>query len=82
MRNGKTYWLDEPRNVTKVFYTLVAVCALLLVADPLVHKHGHFAWEGWFGFHGLYGFFGSVFLVLTAKQLRRILMRKDDYYDR
>jgi len=77
----KKYWLDEPRNVTKVFYTLVAVCAALLASDLFYDKHGHYSWEGFFGFHGFYGFFGSVFLVLTAKQLRRLLMRDEDYYD-
>jgi len=81
-RPEKKYWLDEPRNVTKVFYTLVAVCAALLLGDLFYDKHGHFGWEGFFGFHGLYGFFGSVFLVLTAKEvLRRLMKRDEDYYD-
>ncbi len=77
----KKYWLDEPRNVTKVFYTLVAICAALLLGDLFYDKHGHFSWEELFGFHGFYGFFGSVFLVLTAKLLRKVLMRDEDYYD-
>jgi hypothetical protein len=82
MKQEKKYWLDDSRNVTKIFYTLVTVCVLLVLSDLLYHKHYHYSWEGWLGFHGFYGFFGSVGLVLTAKQLRKILMRKDDYYDR
>ena len=30
---GKQYWLDDPRNVTKVFYALVTLCVLLLSSD-------------------------------------------------
>ena len=77
----KRYWLDDPRNVDKIVYALYAVCGLLLVIDPLIHKHGPFAIEHWFGFYGIYGFVACVALVLAAKELRRILMRSEDYYD-
>ena len=82
MKQDKRYWLDSPANVTLIFRGLCVICALLVLSDLLYHKHAHFAWEGWLGFHGFYGFFGSVGLVLAAKLLRKILMRKDDYYDR
>ena len=75
-------WLDDPRNVNRIVYALYAVCALLLVIDPLVEKHGPFAIEHWLGFYGIFGFVGCVFLVLAAKGLRRIVMRPEDYYDR
>ena len=77
----KTYWLDEPRNVTKVFWSVVIACALLFGADAFYHKHAEFEAESWFGFYGIYGFVGSVALVLAAKGLRKILMRDEDYYD-
>ena len=81
-RDGeKRYWLDDPKNVDKVVYTLYAVCGLLLLADFFYHKHVHFSFENWIGFYGLYGFFGSVLLVLLAKQLRKLVMRSEDYYD-
>jgi hypothetical protein len=35
-----------------------------------------------FGFYGWFGFVACVALVLIAKQLRRIVMRPEDYYDR
>jgi hypothetical protein len=75
-------WLDDPRNVDKIVYALYAVCALLLLIDPLVEKHGPFEIEHWWGFYGIFGFVGCVFLVLAAKGLRRIVMRPEDYYDR
>jgi hypothetical protein len=37
--------------------------------------------DGNFGFYGAYGFIGSVFLVLVAKQLRKLLKRPEGYYD-
>lgn len=35
-----------------------------------------------YAFYALYGFVGSVLLVLTAKQLRRVLRRDEDFYER
>ncbi len=78
----KAYWLDESRNVRKVFLGLCAICALLFIADAFYEKKVHFAFEGWFGFFGLFGFVACVGLVLAAKELRRILKRDEDYYDR
>lgn len=75
-------WLDDRRNVNKIIYTVYAICAVLLLIDPLVHKHGPFEIEHWWGFYGIYGFVGCVFLVLAAKVLRLIVMRPEDYYDR
>jgi len=80
--DGRAYWLDEPRNVTRLVRALYAVCGLLLVIDVLVPKHGPFLIEHVFGFYGLFGFIACVVLVLVAKQLRRVLMRPEDYYDR
>ena len=48
----------------------------------LSFEHGELPVEGWFGFYALYGFVACVLLVLVAKQLRKILMRDEDYYDR
>lgn len=77
----KRFWLDDHGNVNKVVYALYAVCGLLLIIDPLIHKHGPFEIEHWLGFYGIFGFVACVALVLAAKELRRILMRSEDYYD-
>lgn len=82
MNKEKKYWLDDPRNVDKIFWGLVGVCALLTVPDFFYHKHTHFGWENWIGFYGLYGFVSCVGLVLLAKQMRKLLKRSEDYYDR
>ena len=78
----KPRWLDDSRNVDKIVYALYGICAFLLVIDPFVHKHGPFAIEHWWGFYGIYGFISCVFLVLMAKELRKLIMRGEDFYDR
>ncbi len=81
-REEKKYWLDDPHNVSKIYYWLWAVCLLLAAADLFYHKHVHFAFEDWLGFYGWYGFVACVLLVLSAKQLRKILKRSENYYER
>ncbi len=83
MNDEKKRWLDDPRNVTRIFWALGAICAGLILADFLYAKHAHFPAEGWFGFYGLFGFVACVLLVLTAKYLLRPTVKRDeDYYDR
>lgn len=77
----KAYWLDNPKNVDRIFYALCTACAALVLADFAYHKHGHFDFEEMTGFHGLFGFGAYVGLVLSATQLRRVLKRDEDYYD-
>ena len=74
-------WLDQPRNVTKLVWALIAVCVALFFADGFYEKHGEVTAEYLFGFYGIYGFTGCVALVLAAKWLRTVVMRREDYYD-
>ena len=52
----KKYWLDDPKNVTKIVRLLVVVCVLLLAAGFFIELHGHFSWENWPGFFAIFGF--------------------------
>jgi hypothetical protein len=79
--NDNRRWLDEPRNVNRIVYGLAVLCALALVADFFYTKHPYFGVERWPGFYAVYGFVVSLALVLTAKQLRRLLRRDEDYYE-
>jgi hypothetical protein len=74
--------LDSPRNGRRAFWTVAVLCALLALVDPFYSKHVHYSWEGWFNFYSLYGFVSCLFLIFAAKALRRVVMRKEDYYDR
>ncbi len=77
----KRHLFDDPLNVKRAIYALYAVCALALIGDFIVHRHVDHPWEALFGFYPLYGFGACVLLVLIAKQMRKLLMRGDDYYD-
>lgn len=74
-------WLDEPSNVNKIVYAVFAVCALLVLIDPLLHRHGYFEIENVWGSYAICGFIGCVVLVLAAKAMRVLFMRPEDYYD-
>jgi len=74
-------WIYRPNTIKWIIRLLVISCIGLAVADLFVHKHSHFPFEDWFSFYAVYGFVGCVGLVLAAKGLRVLLMRKEDYYD-
>ena len=82
MKPERKYWLDDPRSVTLLVRILAIACLLLVVADLLYHKHGEYDWEMLFGFHGFFGFASFFLAVLAGKQLRKLLMRDEDFYDR
>ena len=85
-------WLDDPANVKRLLRWFYWACALIVVIDVVYsigwHKHASFAdgtaletSEAWPSFYGIYGFLGCAGLILAAKELRKALMRKEDYYD-
>ncbi len=78
----RTYWLDKPANVDKLIRWFFLSCAVLIAIDFLVPKQGPFEIEHMWGFYGIFGFFACVALVLIAKQMRKVVMRSEDYYDR
>lgn len=77
----KTYLFDNPRNVRRVVLGLVWVCVILAGMDLVVHRHVYHPWEAMIGFYAVYGFVACVLLVLLAKELRKVLIRAEDYYD-
>jgi len=81
MKSGRARLFDDPRNLRRVLRLLYAVCAGLLAADLVYHRHAVHPWESHFGFYALYGFVACVALVLLAKELRKLVMRAEDYYD-
>ncbi len=73
-------WVDRPGSGTKLFRALGLLCALLLVIDLLIHKHGHFHIEDVWAFYGVYGFVSFVCVIYGAKTLRFFAKRDEDYY--
>ena len=82
MPQQRQHLFDKPENVRRLLRTLYLACALLLAADLFVHRHAEHGWESLWGFYAVYGFAACVLLVLLAKQLRKLLKRGEDYYDR
>ncbi len=91
-RPERERFLDRPENVRKVLAVLYAICGVLLALD-LVNfvlqqleiadlRHGLRWWEGLPSYYSVYGFVACVALVLIAKQMRRVLRRDEDFYDR
>ena len=80
--NDKVHIFDKPQNVRRVLWALVAMCIATISADFVYHRHIVHPWEGVWGFYAIYGFVACVVLVLVAKELRKLLMRAEDYYDR
>ena len=88
----RQYFFDDPGNVRKALRVFFVICAAVLALDFVdlvlhffdlpVLRHAERSWEGLPGFYGIFGFVACVGLVLVAKQLRKIAMRDEDYYDR
>ncbi|WP_448567376.1 hypothetical protein [Thalassotalea ganghwensis] len=77
----KQYFFDKPENIQKILKVFYVICALLVLVDFIVHRHIYHDWENIPAFYAIYGFVGCVVLVLIAKEMRKFLMRKEDYYD-
>lgn len=81
MKNDKKHYFDHPERVNLLLRIFYFICGLLVVSDIVYHRHTLHSWEDIFGFYAIYGFVACVALVLIATQLRKLLMRKEDYYD-
>ncbi len=77
----KRHIFDDPRNIKRLLRIFYAISAVLLAVDLVYERHVLHAWEKLFGFYAAYGFVACVLLVLVAREMRKFLMRREDYYD-
>jgi hypothetical protein len=77
----KTHWLDDPKNVKRLWRLFLAVLAATVLAELAVALHPHFEVEALFGFHAWYGFAACAAMILVAKGLGLLLKRHDAYYE-
>jgi len=77
----KQYFLDNPRNVKRLLYAFYTVCALSVGAEFFVKRYVEHPWEALPGFYPIYGFFSIIILVMLSLVLRKLVMRKETYYD-
>jgi hypothetical protein len=77
----KEYYLDRPENVQRLLRVFYMICAVLVAADFIVHRHTTVALEEFPAFYAIFGFVAFVMLVIGSIALRKLVMRKEDYYD-
>ena len=77
----KQHLFDNPRNVSLLVRALYLICILLVLRDFVLHRHTMHEWEHLTGFYAIFGFVAYLVIVLGAQQLRKLVMRKEDYYD-
>lgn len=77
----KTHIFDNPKNIDRLLKGFYIVCILLVVADFILHRHTKMAWEEVPAFYAIYGFAAYVLLVVLSNILRKLVMRKENYYD-
>lgn len=75
-------WADRIGNRRLILRVLYAACAVLVIADFIVHRHISTDIERVPAFYALYGFAALVGVVMAAKALRLLVKRDEEYYDR
>lgn len=78
----KPAWIERKSAINGLYRGLWVLCAFLAVADFLYRKHGVFRFEEMPAFYGVFGFVSFFGIVITGKYLRKLVGRKEDYYDR
>lgn len=76
----RSQWLDEPRNVRRLWRGYLALLVLTVLAELVVTLHPHFAVESLPGFNAVYGFLACAAIILVAKVIGAMLKRPDAYY--
>lgn len=80
-KRGEDYWLARPATIKMLRKVVIAVLAVLVIADLAVEHHPYFAIDGTFAFGAWFGFLSCAALVIGAKLAGALLQRPDDYYD-
>ncbi len=75
------HWLVRSQTIVRLWVVFIAILLLAIIAERVVHLHGHFDIDETFAFHAWYGFGACVAMIVIAKILGIFLKRKDTYYD-
>jgi hypothetical protein len=78
--SSRSHWLDEPRNVKRLWRGFLALLALTVLAELVITLHPHFEVESLPAFHAAYGFLACAAMIVAAKALGELLKRPDTYY--
>ncbi|MEQ3652252.1 MAG: hypothetical protein ABNH21_18595 [Glaciecola sp.] len=77
----KVAFFDKPENVKIILRVFYVLCVVLVIADFIVHRHIYVSFEEIPAFYAIYGFVACVVLVVIAKEMRKLVMRDEKYYD-
>lgn len=77
----KPHIWDKPENVRRFLTLFWIICGVLFVADFFVDRYQEHPLESVPAIYAIYGFVGIALLIVIAKQLRKVVMRSEDYYD-
>ena len=74
---------SKPKNnARQIFFIFSIICALLVLIDVVIPRHGHIEIEEYVGFYSVYGFVSCVIIVLISKYLARpVISKEEDYHD-
>jgi hypothetical protein len=75
-------FFDRPATHRGIFYGLLVTCAAVALGDLFIHRHTSFEFEDTFAFYAGFGFLAYLSIVNSAKLLRLVVKRSEDYYDR
>ena len=78
---SRTHWLDEPRNLRRLWQAFLAMLAVTVLAEFAIDLHPHFQADAVFGFHATYGLIACGAMILAARALGALLKRPDSYYE-
>ena len=79
---GETmHWFDYRDNVDKIYWGVIAVCAVLMLIEPFYYKKPYLGFDGSFGFYGWFGFIACAGLILVAREIRKTLNRREEFYE-
>ena len=74
-------WLARPTTIRGLKIVALVLLVGVVLADLVIHRHGHFGVDESFGFNAWFSFLSCVAMVLLARGVGLLLTRSDDYYD-
>lgn len=79
--SGSGHWLDDPRNVRRLWRAYLGVLVVTVLAEFVVPPDAHFAIEALPGFNAWFGFLACAAMIVVAKVLGLLLKRPDNHYE-
>lgn len=73
-------WVEAPRTPFLLLVIVVAISAVLIVADLAINRHDYLHFANATGFYAFWGFAAFAIAVLSGWPLGKLLRRDEDYY--